>query len=60
MVWSVDGDDSSLTLSNLVSSYCNNQKSQISNNWKNLYTCSPLPQGQKCWWTPEDGIPANS
>ncbi len=45
MVWSVDGDDSSLTLSNLVSSYCNNQKSQISNNWKNLYTCSPLPQG---------------
>lgn len=55
MVWSVDGDDSSLTLTKIVEQYCNAETSNDVN-----YKCSPLKQGQKCWWTPEDGIPDNN
>lgn len=54
MVWSVDGDDSSFTLSNIVSSICDADLSESIN-----YECSPLRQGQRCWWTPEDQVPGN-
>lgn len=54
VVWSLDGDDDSLTLSEIVSSFC---KASTTNTV--TYECSPLKQGQRCWWTPEDGIPEN-
>ena len=55
MVWSIDGDDASLTLTNTVSTYCS-----LKTDSTVTYKCSPLKQGQRCWWIPEEGIAANN
>lgn len=55
MVWTIDDDDGFLSLTNEVNQYCQTK----TNNQVN-YECSPLKQGQRCWWTPDDSQPGNN